>query len=174
MNAHGGTGLVRVVSMLMAWVLIWGQGCFRSYAVPIAELQKLDGFEASARPSSEEARKLSQHRTALAPFRMLRSADGFSVRFDSSTSLWLEAGASSFGGKFQRIQVTPSLFDGVLLDEAHPLHLELSTVQQARLVAIDAQATNAAVTGAVAVGVGSLLFLLLASSLGGCGIMVCG
>jgi len=158
------------VSVMLTLALFSGQGCFRGYVIPTVELQKLDGFDAEARPPEGERVPTQGPVTVPAPFRTLQSADGSSIPFDASSQLWLHSGTQELGGKFRRLQVTPSLLDGVLQDQAQPLHLELSSVQHATLIRLDPTLTLlASLSGAVAVA----LVVAMATS-HGCGIMVCG
>jgi hypothetical protein len=127
----------RLVSVLIASALVGTTGCYRNYVIPRDELKKLDGFEDS--PKRRER-----------PFRIIQSADHSDVRFDATTQLMVE-GPIRAGGQFSQIRVTPTHFDGVLLD-GQSLHLDLGSIQSAELRAIDGLPTALVAGTITAVG----------------------
>lgn len=150
---------MRIVPALLVGALVGGPGCFRTHVIPVDELRKLDGLGVPQPPPPPPppGQKLQRRQ-----YRVLRAADGSVVQFDQGVELFLQSAGGAVGGRFSRILVTDSAFDGVLARGDRPVHVELGSIQYAHAQTLDGLGTAAIVGGGLLIGLAGLYTFALA------------
>ena len=150
---------MRIVAALLVGALTGGAGCFRTHVIPVDELRKLDGLGVPQPPPPPPppGQKLQRRQ-----YRVLKAADGAVVQFDQGAELFLQSAGGAVGGRFSRILVTDTLFDGVLALGARPVQVELGSIQYAHVQTVDGVGTAAMVGGGLLIGLAGLYVFVLA------------